>query len=267
MAVLPISDLKALFGLGEVITPSKYIDLIDTLKSSGGGISSYTAPYADRPDSSEGDIFMPEDGVGIERMGATTWGAWGPIFRLNTPLLSSFSWINQGNSTASEESGGLYISGEPKNGTASVRLLKRTAPQTPYSILAGMIPAHNPAANSVNGICFRESSSGKLESLLFRVTSGGYGLRVWRYDGPEAWSSELYTASAGMYMSPIVWMKISDDGTYRSYAVSLDGLHWADVYSVSRTAYLVANEVGMFVDSNYDGNNIPRAFYVSWKEN
>ncbi|MHC4301286.1 MAG: hypothetical protein ACYS7Y_28795 [Planctomycetota bacterium] len=144
---------------------------------------------------------------------------------------TDFTAVNQGTSTLTDyNSGGvaLYL---PAGATDSVRIYKRTAPSTPYTITA-MVRGFLPSADGSFGIGFRESSTGKLLTMVQDVT----GVTAQKWTNPTTFSANAgnaYTPFAGR-----VWVRIADNATNLITSISHDGINWTQTFSEGRTVFM-----------------------------
>lgn len=171
-----------------------------------------------------------------------------PIFTPTVPVSGDFAWINQGGASVTTIGNTIYLDA-PYDST-NVRIRKKTAPATPYTITAAFIP-HLPRQNFCRvGLVFRESGSGKLKTFAMVWNAAPYfHLDAW--NSPTSINST--TASGLVYTEHVCFMQISDDGTDRKYRTSNDGVHWWQWYTETRTTFLTADEVGFFVSSEASG--------------
>jgi len=231
---------------------------------SGGGDSTYTAAYASRPAAgNDGDLFLPSDGFVVERDTGAAWVPWGPIFPAVNPVLGDFSWINQGAATAVATNGGIHLHA-PAVGGNQCRILKKAAPSTPYTITMAYLPLVYSIDYAFCGVGFRQSSDGKLQ-LLGPGVGSGHAFRNLTYSSPTS-----YAGSYGAYLlhlnsAPVHFLRIGDDGTYRTCSISTDGVNFLQFHSVGRTDYLTADEVFFFAESNNASWPVFMTV-ISWKE-
>ena len=96
------------------------------------------------------------------------------------------------------------------------------------------------------------------DSISMRLTTfgigGSYGdLQVQGYNWTIPTSSSgNVTGSAACHLgeATVVWLKYYDDGTTnRVVSFSVDGINWGQIVSISRTDWLVPNEIGVAVNS------------------
>lgn len=228
----------------------------DELISSHPEKTSQSDTQANEPSSGQltGDMFLPNNGCHIERYSGSAWQPWGPIFPFTKPVDGDFAWINQGSATVSTTNGGITLN-SPSNGSAhNLRIRKKAAPSTPYTITAAFLCSWNTTGSALfhySGLCFRQSSDGKVHSLNFHAVTGTAG--AW-YNQSNKWaSSSSFSASYVDRVGPlipggVIWMRIADNGTNRICSVSANGQNWITVDTIGRTDFLTADEVGFFVN-------------------
>ena len=178
-------------------------------------------------------------------------------------------WVNQGSSTIATTNGGIFLS-MPSTAGVNAVIRKKSAPSTPYTITAHVLPLLSPASIPVCGLCFRESSSGKIHmfNLYNIVTGSGYnaGLGSSKYTSATAFSAD-YT-SLNPFPMPAnsgVFLRIEDDGTNRKTHYSTDGRNFRQFTTVGRTDFLTADEVGFCVGT-VSGTVAAAMMLSSWKE-
>lgn len=177
---------------------------------------------------------------------------------------ASFVWVNQGTASCVDTGTGLSLLA-PKGTGTNLRILKKSAPSTPYSISA-VIRAFQYTGNySTIGLCFRESSSSKIH-VFGRAAgelSGGTGLYSTKYTNETTYSAD-YASIAIRDCDPLI-LRITDDGTYRKCLASPDGVTWIEIHSIGRTDFLTADEIGFFImvqQNTWD----TIAFLAAWEE-
>jgi hypothetical protein len=224
-----------------------------------------TGTHAARPTAAvAGRVYLPSDGTWLQRDSGSAWVTWGPALPLTAPpALSDFVWVNQGGATASDSNGAIFLRA-PTSSTDNLRILKLQAPSPPYTIKAGFLPALI-GANSVSaGLIFREASSGKLQICGLAYDSG-VKLQVVKYTNPTTWAATYLALDGGTEQGkPGLWLAASDDATNRNCYVSGDLSNWIRFFSIARTDFLTATEVGIYVNvknSSYEAG----LTMVSWK--
>lgn len=163
------------------------------------------------------------------------------------PNLVDFSWVNQRATTASQGNGLVISSGNTDN---QVALLVKSAPATPYVLTAILAGLTGSSVNNEFGICFRESSSGKIHAICHANPSAGT-LFSRKWTNPSTFSAD-YLSLVGLYygLSSYLILRISDDGTNRVTSFSVDGgYNYTQLSTVGRTDFLTADQVGIYVRS------------------
>jgi hypothetical protein len=230
----------------------------------GGGDSTSKAAYGSRPAvSNDGNLFFPTDGYAVDRDNGTTYDPWGPLFALTRPpALSGFTAVNQGSATADESRGAIEIVA-PTSAGDNLRIWKKSAPATPYTITAGLLLTMVGENYVRGGLLWRESSSGKAVSLDFTY-GGGWQWGVTKWTNSTTYSAD-YRLVPGLLMGPVIWLRINDDGTNRKCSVSCDGRNFVQIHSVGRTDFITADEIGFHVNVN-NANYQAAMTLLSWKQ-
>jgi hypothetical protein len=204
-----------------------------------------------------GRVFLPTDGVYLYRDNAATWDTWYNNQKVVEPVLGDFAWINQGAATTDITKGGIWM--DCPAATTNMRILKKAAPATPYTITAAFLVQFL-TSTPVVGLCFRQTSDGRLVSAAVEG-SASYGIR--KYTSPTA-NPTTYKADTHK-SEAVIWIQISDDGVDRITKYSTDGQHFVQAHTVGRTDHLTADEVGFFGNSN--NTTAPMGFLLlSWVE-
>jgi len=223
-----------------------------------------TAAYASRPSATyNGRLFLPNDGFDVERDTGAAWAAWGPLFPLTPPVSGDFAWVNQGTASIDTTFGGVYLEAAAAAGE-DVKIRKKAAPATPYTITAGFIPNMAIINSATIGIGFRQSSDGKLVTLGLQCSGNTLPLLVEKYNSPTS-ANSAYINNAVIPSASILWLQISDNGTNRICRFSLDGRHFLQIHTVGRTDFLTADEVFFFANSLQATYAIGITL-LSWKE-
>lgn len=248
-------------------------DLRDGVQSVHGSQLGQTAARASRPGSPlTGDLFFPSDSFYLERYSGSAWAQWGPLFPLTEPVSGNYAWINQGSASVATTNGGVLLSC-PSAAADSLKIRKKTAPSTPYKIDAVFfvgcdLSAMGSQANTW-GLCFRQSSDGKLVTFATSASVGGgvttFTTAIGKWTDATTFSA-AYTPAASPTSSiavRLMWWRIEDDGSNRKCSFSTDGQNWSLVHSVGRTDFLTADEVGFFINPR---NTSLAMNLVHWKE-
>lgn len=222
-----------------------------------------TGAYASRQATAKaGRLFLPSDGFVLERDTGSAWVPWGPIFQLTPPVDGDFTWINQGSSTVTTTNGGIYLF-TPAVEAANFRIRKKSK-TAPYTITVEMEHHIYAVATGAFGLCFRQSSDGKLATLHFQMGGNVINMFSAKYTNESTFSAS-YAGSPVILFSFPRFLRIADNNTNRVVSWSNDGQNFHIFHSVGRTDFLTADEVGFFVQSA--NATYPAAVtLLSWKE-
>ena len=172
-----------------------------------------------------------------------------PHLLFTPPRLEQFSWVNQGEATATNTRRGLTMTAPASDGN-SLRLLVTSAPTPPYAVTICMFPFLPGYNYSSAGLVLRESATGKL--VTFNLTGRGTGSTEYSRIHVVFWNSPTSLSTAiAVTSTPIAteyWFQIADDGTNRTMRISSDGQVWVDYYAESRTAFLTPDQGGIFLN-------------------
>lgn len=237
----------------------------------GGGATIHDEAYGSPPGSeAAGDLWLPTDSFYALRRndGDTAWVPWGPLYPMTLPVDGDYAWINQGAASVSAAKGGLYLSIAAGAAGQSLRIRKKTAPATPYTITAalqGAVVAAGGASEVHFGLCFRQSSDGKLHTLTVDPFSTVTRLWSTKWTNATTFSAQYTTLGLTETLENLIWFRIADDGTNRICSISRDGQNFLPVHSVGRTDFLTADEVGFYISGSNAAAGIGLTL-LSWKE-
>ena len=228
-----------------------------TTPPSGGGSAdpstfNLTGTYAALPSAgTAGRIYIPNNSVyDILRDNGSSWDHFAQGKKLVPPVDGDYSWVNQGSATVDTTFGGIVLS-TPATVGNNLRLRVKSAPSTPYTITTAMIVDVLNHDFGMMGACFRESGTGRIQSVgVVSSASASTG----RLAASEKWTNAT-TFSAGYVTinfsgTTLVFIRIADDGVNRISSISFNGLDWFAFHTVTRTDFLTADQVGFVVNTN-----------------
>jgi hypothetical protein len=166
--------------------------------------------------------------------------------------VSDFTWVNQGTSTAVDQNGTIYVR-IPTSGGENVRILKRTASGTPWSVITAIQPWGFRENVPNCGLIARESGTGKFIMASINAESGNvFCVAVYYMNSVTSFNSAALVRTKTLLYGRYVWLKLQDTGTNIVFSASNDGVEWHQVFSASRTAFLAGgpDEYGFYVNNN-----------------
>jgi hypothetical protein len=171
----------------------------------------------------------------------------GPTYNFVSPVLSNFSWFNQGSSTADVTNGFLAITTDTTS--ATWRMLVESSPGAASTCILA-IPFLN-MATLVDNYRFGMVISDGTKIISFSVGTNGSTfpqILIINWDSPTTYDGVLVQQNILGALGGFIWLKVVDDGTtYRTYYASIDGTHYSQLYQQSRTTLLTTTEYGFGV--------------------
>lgn len=232
-----------------------------------------SAAFASEPgtDPLTGDLFLPSDGVYLERYSGSAWVPWGPCYPFAKPVSGDYAWINQGGAAVDATYGGISLACASNGGAHNLRIRKKAAPSAPYTITAAFVLQQNYLETGIAyaGLCWRQSSDGKLITAHFLMenvaspSTPSAAFSVYKWTDPSTFSASYGTLNISPNQRAVVWLRLQDDNTNRKVLISLDGQNWFSQHSVGRTDFMTADEVGFFVNPYSIGCHL---HLLSWKQ-
>jgi hypothetical protein len=198
----------------------------------------------------DGDVLTYDSGSGLWTNAEPSVGSGGSIYPdFTSPALGDFTWVNQGTATTTTNAnGGIFVE-DATAGSLNIRVLKKAAPATPYTITTAWLPQLGNNNFSGVAIGFRQSSDGKLVVFSLRASSG-LNLVSDKYSSATAFSAS-YTNDAVYSGGNVMFLRITDNGTNRICSWSVDGYNFRVFHTVGRTDFLTADEVffGLYINT------------------
>ena len=226
------------------------------------GVSKGT--YADRPSShAAGDIYLTTDSFWDYLVSdGSQWLHLFAGFRCIPPNDGEFSWFNQGNASVATTNGGIFMRA-PANAQISPAYRVKSAPATPYSLVAGLLPTMAGASAPFAEIHLREAATEKFFGIRFQAswTSATYG-QISVVTG----TGYLLTLRIDpMPSQPVIWLKLEDDGTNVKAYFSGDGQNFTQVNSAARASIFTSapDQLAWGVDS-YNASYDAGATLIHW---
>lgn len=217
--------------------------------------------------------FQDNPGIYIKRDDGTGWSSYGNLFELFEPNETGYSWVNQQTATTVTTQGGVVLkSAAPAGAGDNINLRVKTAPSTPYTVTAAFIPLLYPTNQTSCGLVFRESGTSRI--IFFRLmfdntttTKTDLVLSVDKYTNPTTISANYKVASANIFKSPLIWLRVADNGTNLTFSYSNNNIDYTSFFSAARNNFFTTgpNQVGYAINSNTTSGNAIMTL-LSWSE-
>jgi hypothetical protein len=235
-------------------------DITDTAATTGT-----TSGLPAAGDTNKNHLYLPTDGPIIQQSSGSAWSPYGPLFPLTKPPAAG-TWTTSGISgsiTLSDSNAGPVLHAPGNSGTAVYRMALISAPATPYTITAGFLAQGPINANLRWGLIWRNSSSTKIISFGHTCNGGPLELNVSQFNSSTSFSSNPLTVNWATF-APVLWLRIKDDGSNRTYYTSADGVNWTQQFTDTHTNFFTPDQVGWGL---YDNGNSSVNFdftLISW---
>jgi hypothetical protein len=180
------------------------------------------------------------------------------------PTVAGFTWGNQNTATAVANAGGaLFVEELNSTGSDKIEILYKAVPGQPWAAILGYLPSIYSGNWNVAGMYMRENATGKIVSFTQGAgTSGTAEQRVDKYNSYTSLNGNFWTFPA-LHFGPIIWLKISYDGTNYHFWYSVDGQSWGgQMGSMGTTAFFTtaADQIGFGINPINGGG----ALFVHW---
>lgn len=207
------------------------------------------------------------DGTGAWSTPAGGGGGGGPREgTVQLPLSGSFTWINQGDATATDGTAAFILSA-PANASASWRIQQQATPSVPFNIYMRVESYIAQAASPQIGIVLRNSTSGRLLVWTWygnSATTSDPNLAFARWTSATAFSANLINRGV---VTPPKWLRVNVTSTTVTVYHGFNGLDWVQEATTELLATFL-NASGGTLDNIGFGAQVQNAaavhFVSSW---
>jgi len=219
-----------------------------TGSSNGGALVSFS--------SGTKDVFI---GVSAEQFDWT--------HKIVPPDPTAWSWVNQDGASVATVKGGIVITKTSGSGfTPSYRV--KAIPSQPYKIDV-LLQLSAVTDTFFAGVCWRNSSSGKLVLGMVQVSAGLHYISIAKFDDATSQNASYrFTTNGAFSPGALVGMRMEDDGTNRVFSILGGASSPGKFYSVGRTDFITPDQVGWYIGPR-DGtftDIVGAVKLVSWDE-
>lgn len=194
-----------------------------------------------------GNLYLPNDGLEIYRDTGSVMVPWGPIWPLTDPALQTWTQTGFGSCTSDTTHGGVDINNPTAEGSFNIHALLKNTPSTPWHAEFGFVQVGNTGGNLMAGPCVSDGTKFAIYTSHFQAAAVQhvefYASNATTYGGFTPINPGILFA-----WGPVIFVRLGDDGTNRTYDVSCDGFTWLQVGTEVRTANVTASKVGFYVN-------------------
>lgn len=176
------------------------------------------------------------------------------------PSLASLVWVNQGGSTAVDNSGGPITMTVTTQSGDQLRCLELTSvpATTPWTVTAKVSWMWFAQSYYTGGLYIRDTS-GKMVSLNLSEASNYIQVNHW--NSPTSYGSNSYQQNILSYST--LWLRVYNDGTNFNFYISPNGADWLLIYTESNTSFLGTIAAAGFYGDNNAGSG-PESLFSLW---
>jgi hypothetical protein len=235
----------------------------------GGGGSTIHLPvaFASLPGTcTSGDMYMINNSVYISAVcgASNTYTYYGSLGNLIPPPTTGWSWVNQGSSTIDTTNG--FTEGDfPLTNATALSGRCRTAPSTPYTITAYLLTGNG----HESGPWLGWTDGTKFVTIRWGQTGSNAHVVTDKWTTATSFSA-AYTEVSGVdilqyptALSPSV-VRIADDGTNLIVSLSVDGYHFRQFDSQSRTNFMTTGPTSVCFGGYNNSSNVDVAL-IGWR--
>jgi hypothetical protein len=198
-----------------------------------------------------------------------------PFSNLTALSSSGWSWLNQGSSTVTYTGGVLAITATGTGGD-ELRVQQQSLPgSAPWTVIGAMMPqtglyGTGTGSGYLTGICLTDGTKLKVFGIG-RPAAGAPlnpSVELDNYNSFTSFNGNLKTAPP-VYLSPVLWLKIHNDGTNFTYWYSEDptNVGWSEFYSEATNSFLTPTNGCYTIDmygAGLNGVTIITDGLISW---
>jgi hypothetical protein len=207
---------------------------------------------ASRPSAGQsGRIYIPSDGLIVSVDTGTQWIGLNPFGASFTipPTLSNWTSFNATYmATTDIPGGGINVRSTSVAMLDYISGIVRTLSNgSSYSIVTAISLLQSNSSYPDFGLCISDGTKFIAFSVANRGTIAAPYLAIYQFNSATSFSASAQTGQPVNYVGPVLWLKITNDGTHRTYYASIDGVAWAQVYQEASATFLTETQAGIHI--------------------
>lgn len=214
---------------------------------------------------------------GAQSSGTAPWNCMIAACPVAPPVLSTLTWGNQGNATATYNAGGGLYMAANRGSVPSQPILYKAVPATPWTLTIGFIPGSNgvssPGSGSIDvlnafaGLIMRESATGKMVSFEAGTSAGNLSFTMLAGCKYASYTNFGFgcVISQASFLPPVLWYQVTVDSTNITYSTAVDGQNFKPILVQAKNTYFTTgpDEAGITVEPGQAGFTFD-AVFVHW---
>jgi len=229
--------------------------------------------YANKPAAGvKGRLFLPTDGLFLEYDDGAAWHKYGPYRRLKAPPQTGWTWVNQGNATATFVGSALVLE-DPDMDTNNpqVRLYVRPLASGTTNLVTAFLFNGIASDSPKMGVCMRcvggsDDGNFTIWGLRETSTSSNPTLHGYNYTSPTATESNQFGSyDRSIWPQRLFWMRFEWAGGTKRWYHSQDGVNWIKWFESGFSDTNTPMQFGVAIDPT---NNVQKVSLtlVHWEE-
>lgn len=225
-----------------------------------------TGIHADRPTVGISNrYYIASNGVGIDvDEGAGTWASYFGLQRIKPPVLTDFTWVNQGGATATQGANCIDFN-MPNSGSDQIRLLVKTASTSPIDYTIAVTAMLNNSIYNSTGLFVYNSVDGKVISWMYEANLDCVSMKRW--SSVTTFASDPYgSRRPRAFGSGLMYLRYREDSTNRYFMASIDNTNWITYITETKATHMTVDKIGFGCQMN--GNDTLPGFakFVHFQE-
>lgn len=207
-----------------------------------------------------GNIFWPNNASAIQRDNGSTMAPWGPIYPLGDPNTNTWTFVNSNTNFSTETThGGIALINNNVESAFMVRGLVKAVPATPYHCEFGWMRVGQASSNAMAGPMFSNGTGFEIADPRFQSTVNQFVVFYLTATNVFSGSTPVNNTTFYQLGGPLIWCRIGDNGTLKTWDISADGYMWTQIGSESHATNLTPTQVGFY--TNYGISNLRLLHY------
>lgn len=247
-----VSDRRVLnFVSGATVADNSGSGRCDITIEVPAGVT-YGASSSRPSPGTNGRIYVPSDGVITSLDTGSAWVGLNPFgapFTIPPTLTNWTSFGGTYGTIADIPGGGLnwnYLN-TPAHSQALCGIYRTLSSGTSYAAVCGIAQHAVATNNEWTGLIITD---GTKVIGIGRGYDGGPELMLVQWSTFNTFNALVLNSVFTLSTVPVLWFKITNDGTHRTYYVSIDGVNWAQVYQEAYTTFLTETSAGVAFKSD-----------------
>jgi hypothetical protein len=219
---------------------------------------------ANRPAAGQPNrIYLPSDGVGIDVDDGSVWRTLSGVAPTTTPILTDFTWVNQGGATATQTNQCIDFN-MPPSGSDQLRFLAKAPSTSPTDVtISFQALLHSLTFNSV-GMYLYDTGTGSLLSYMLEYDAI---VTYKRWNSVTAFNGEPNTnVRLRQVQNSPLYLRYREDATDRFFMASIDNYNWITLHTESRTAFITVDRIGFGMQMNGAGGQAAVSKFLHFQE-